>query len=166
MAIDKKFSFIRDPFRTNEFVVEIDGQNFVCDKVSGLKLGETGTVEQYDNQTNAVYKVSSGVVKWPSLTLETAFCGKQNEKNILEWWKETFNIANSGVPGSDGTYGSSSSRRNLNIIKYHFGQVAARWLVKEAWLKSVEFSELEAGSENVFKITVVLEHEGLELILS
>ena len=34
----------------------------------------------------------------------------------------------------------------------------------QAWIKSSKFSDLEAGSNNLMKQTIVLEHEGLERV--
>jgi len=34
----------------------------------------------------------------------------------------------------------------------------------KAWIKSSKFTDLEAGSNNLFKQTIVLEHEGLERV--
>ena len=44
------------------------------------------------------------------------------------------------------------------------GQEVLRFAFYEAWVKSSKFSDLEAGSTNLFKQTIELEHNGLERV--
>ena len=56
------------------------------------------------------------------------------------------------------------SRKNGMIEKRHNGEVVLTFAFYDAWVKSSKFTDLEAGSTNLFKQTIVLEHEGLERV--
>ena len=59
----------------------------------------------------------------------------------------------------------STARKDGAVVKKHFGAEVFRIAFYGAWVKSASFTDLEAGSTNPLKQTVVLEHDGLELIL-
>ena len=148
----------KEAFRTNEFVLEIDGiESPGITKVAGLSEGETGTIEQYDGGTNKVHKISSGVVKFDSLTLERNMDASPADNSFKEWFQQMFKLDGSGK-------GSSTTRKNGSIIKRQFGEEVLRFAFYGAWVKSSKFSDLEAGTENMLKQTIVLEHEGLERV--
>jgi hypothetical protein len=46
-------------------------------------------------------------------------------------------------------------------VKKHNGKLELTFTFRNAWVKSSKFTDLEAGSGNPFKQTIVLEHEGL-----
>ena len=50
------------------------------------------------------------------------------------------------------------------VVKKHNGQTVLTFAFYNAWVKSSKFSDLEAGTNNPFKQTIVLEHEGLERV--
>ncbi|RME03680.1 MAG: phage tail protein [Planctomycetota bacterium] len=149
-----------ESYRANEFYLKIDGiPSPAFTKVSGLSDGETGTIEQIDPKTNEVHKISSGVVKFEPLTLERNLDGTPEDKLLYEWFQEVFKISD-----AEKDQGSSTTRRNGSIHKLHFGKEVMAWTIREAWIKSSKYTDLEAGSENMMKLTIVLEHEGLERI--
>lgn len=125
-------------------------------RISGLSLGEFDTIEQPDAGTSHVFKVSSTKVKFPTLTVERNVDGSEDDKLFQDWFKETFNF--------EGTPRGSAVRRNGMIQKLHDGEVVMEFVFKNAWVKSIAFGDLEAGSTSLFKQTVQLEHEGLELV--
>ena len=148
----------REAYRTNEFVVEIEGiESPGISKVSGLSEGETKTIEQPDGGSNIVHKLSSGVVKFQPLTLERYLDGSKADEDFRSWFQSIFKLDGSGK-------GSSKTRRNGSVIKRHFGEEVARFTFYGAWIQSSKFSDLEAGSENLMKQTIVLEHEGMERV--
>ena len=55
-------------------------------------------------------------------------------------------------------------RRNGAIIKLENGQEVLRFVFYEGWVKSSKFADLEAGSTNLFKQTIEIEHNGLERV--
>ncbi|MFF1321252.1 phage tail protein [Streptomyces chartreusis] len=147
-----------EPYRANEFVVEIGTvESPSVSKVSGLSLGETDTIEVQEGGTNVVRKVSSGVVKFQPLTIERYVDGSQEDRNFKAFFEDMFKHGGGG--------GGSTTRRDGAVVKKHFGTEVFRITFYGAWVKSASFSDLEAGSANLLKQTVVLEHDGLEWIL-
>jgi phage tail-like protein len=146
-----------DPYRANEFSVEIGtAESPTVTKVSGLSLGETDTIEAPEGGTNIVHKVSSGVVKFQPLTIERNVDGSTDDTLFKEFFEEMFKVGGGGK--------GSSVRRDGSVVKKHFGTEVFRIAFFGAWVKSASFGDLEAGSANLLKQTVVLEHDGLELI--
>jgi phage tail-like protein len=147
-----------EPYRTNEFVLKIGTiESPTVSKVTGLSLGETEAVEVPEGGTNIVHKVSSGIVKFQPLTIERYVNGSQDDVEFKGFFDSMFKL---GQGGQDSTI-----RRDGAVVKKHFGQEVFRLAFYGAWVKSVSFSDLEAGSTTLLKQTVVLEHNGLELIL-
>lgn len=150
---------LTDPYRANEFVVEIGTEESpTVSKVSGLSLGETETIEVTEGGTNIVHKVSNGVVKFQSLTLERYVDGSPDDALFKAFFEEMFKYSQGGQ--------GSNARRDGSIVKKHFGQEVMRWAFYGAWVKSASFSDLEAGANSLLMQTVVLEPEGLEWITS
>ena len=50
------------------------------------------------------------------------------------------------------------------IEKRHNGEAILRFAFYNAWIKSSKFTDLEAGTNSLFRQTIVLEHEGLERV--
>ena len=150
---------LTDPYRANEFVVEIGTEESpTVSKVSGLSLGETETIEITEGGTNIVHKVSNGVVKFQSLTLERYVDGSKDDALFKTFFEEMFKYGQGGR--------GSNARQDGSIVKKHFGQEVMRWAFYGAWVKSASFSDLEAGANSALMQTIVLEHDGLEWIPS
>ena len=145
-------------YRSNEFVLVIDGtESPGVSKVSGLSEGEIDTIEQPDGGSGHVYKVAATKIKFESLTIERYVDGSPEDKRFKDWFQQTFKI-------NTKTNGGSSVRKNGMIIKRHQGVDVLTFAFRDAWVKSSKFSDLEAGSTNLMKQTIVLEHEGLERV--
>jgi phage tail-like protein len=150
---------LTDPYRTNEFVVEIGTvESPTVSKVSGLSMGETDTIEVPEGGTNVIHKVSSGIVKFQPLTIERYVDGSPDDALFKSFFEGMFKLGQGGK--------GSNARRDGSIVKKHFSQEVFRFAFYGAWVKSASFSDLEAGSTNLLKQTIVLEHDGLELIVS
>jgi phage tail-like protein len=148
---------LTDPYRANEFVVEIGTvESPTVSKVSGLSMGETDTLEVPEGGTNVIHKISSGVVKFQPLTIERYVDGSTDDALFKSFFEDMFKLGQGGQ--------GSNARRDGSIVKKHFGQEVFRFAFYGAWVKSAAFSDLEAGATTMFKQTIVLEHEGLELI--
>ena len=148
---------LNDPYRANEFVVEIGTtESPTVSKVSGLSLGQTETIEVPEGGTNIVHKVSNGVVKFQSLTIERYVDGSPDDKLFKAFFEQMFKWGQGGQ--------GSNARRDGAIVKKHFGKEVIRWAFYGAWVKSASFSELDAGAMTLLKQTIVLEHDGLEWI--
>ena len=74
-----------------------------------------------------------------------------------EWFAEMFLL--------NGPSRGSSIRRNGAVIKLENGQEVMRFLFFEGWVMSSKFTDLEAGSANLFKQTVVIADSGLQRVL-
>jgi phage tail-like protein len=153
----------REPYRANEFVVKIGEQESpTVSRVSGLSFGETETIEVPEGGTNVVHKVSKGEVKFQSLTIERYVDGSEDDARFGDFFKKMFN--RSGEDGTTDKGQGSLIRCDGAIVKKHFGQEVMEISFYGAWIKSMALSDLEAGSTNLLKQTVVLEHEGLEWV--
>ena len=147
-----------ETYRTNEFVLVVDGtESPGVTKVSGLSEGEIDTIEQPDGGTNHTYKIAASKIKFESLTIERYVDGSPEDQRFQDWFKQTFKL-------NSPTQGGSSVRKNGMIIKKHNGTAVLTFAFYNAWVKSSKFSDLEAGSNNPFKQTIVFEHEGLERV--
>lgn len=147
-----------EAYRTDEFVLIIEGKESPgVTRISGLSEGEFDTIEQPDGGTHHVYKIASSKVKFESLTIERNVDGSEEDTRFQDWFKETFNYQADRAPGS-------TIRKSGMIEKRHNGDVVLSFAFYEAWIKSSKFSDLEGGSNNLFKQTIVLEHEGLERV--
>jgi len=152
-----KVGDIWESYRANEFVLRIDGvASPGVTKVSGLSEGEIDTIEHPDGGTNHVYKVAATKVKFESLTIERYVDGSPEDKRFKDWFQSTFKL--------NTKPGGSSIRKNGMIEKLHNGDVVLTFAFYNAWVKSSKFTDFEAGSTNLMKQTIVLEHEGLERV--
>lgn len=148
-----------EAYRTHEFVVEVDNITSPnVTKVSGLSDGDVDAIDQPDGGSNIIHKISSGIVKFDDITLERNLDGTAADQEFLDWFQEMFNINGNGA--------GSSLRRNGSIVKMHNGDEVMRWAFSEAWVKSSKFADLEAGSSNLMKQTIVLAVERVERIIS
>jgi phage tail-like protein len=147
-----------ESYRANEFVLRIDEvESPGVTKISGLSEGEIDTIEQPDGGTNHTYKIAASKIKFEPLTIERYVDGSPQDKLFRDWFSQTFKL-------NSETQGGSSVRKNGLIIKKHNGETVLTFAFYKAWVKSSKFTDLEAGSNNPFKQTIVLEHEGLERV--
>jgi phage tail-like protein len=142
-----------ESYRTHGFAIEIEGTQCPVTKIGGLSEGSTDTIEQPDGGSPVVRKISSGVVKFDTLTIERNVDGSPFDEFFRAWFSEMFQL--------NGASGGSSVRRNGAVIKLENGQEVMRFAFVEGWVKSSKFSDLEAGTANLFKQTVEIEHNGL-----
>lgn len=147
-----------EAYRTTEFVLMIDGtESPGVTKITGLSEGEIETIEQPDGGSGRIHKIASAVIKYESLTIERNVDGSPEDKRFQEWFQQTFRL-------NQPLQGGSGIRKNGMIIKRHNGAPVLTFAFYSAWVKSSKFSDLEAGSNNLFKQTIVLEHEGIERV--
>jgi phage tail-like protein len=145
-------------YRANEFYFVIDqAMSPGVTKVTGLSEGELDTIEQPDGGSDHVYKISAAKVKFEPLTIERRVDGSAEDKRFRDWFQLTFKL---NAPRQGG----SSVRKNGTIVKRHLGEDVLTFAFYGAWVKSSKFTDLEAGSTNLFIQTIVLEHEGLERV--
>jgi phage tail-like protein len=145
-----------ESWRTHGFAVEIEGTRCPVTKVSGLSEGTTDTIEQIDGGSASARKISSGLVKFDTLTIERNMDGSTQDAFFKTWFSDMFQL--------HGASGGSSKRRNGAIIKLENGTEVLRFIFHEGWIKSSKFADMEAGSTNLFKQTIEIEHNGLERV--
>jgi phage tail-like protein len=146
-----------ESYRVNEFVLVVDATvSPGVTKISGLSEGELDTIEQPDGGTHHVYKISGTKVKYEPLTIERYVDGSPEDKRFKDWFQATFNLTDPSKPAG------SAVRKNGSVVKMHQGKEVLRFTFLNAWVKSSKFTDLEAGSTNALKQTIVLEHEGLQ----
>ena len=146
-----------ESYRTHGFAIEVDGLRCPVTKVTGLSEGTTDTIEQIEGGSASPRKISSGVVKFETLTIERNMDGSTFDRDFKTWFNEMFQLNGKGA--------GSSKRHHVAVIKLENGQEVMRFICAEAWVKSSKFADLEAGSTNLFKQTVELEHNGLERVV-
>lgn len=147
-----------ESYRTHGFVLEIEGTRCPVTKVTGLGEGMTDTIEQPDGGSPIVRKIASGVIKWDTLVIERNVDGSPNDKLFQDWFSEMFQL--------NGTSRGSAVRRNGAVIMLApNGQELLRFAFYEGWVKSSKFADLEAGSTNLFKQTIEIEHNGMERVV-
>ena len=129
-----------EAFRTNEFVVEIEGIESGIQHVTGLDEGTVDAIEQPDGGSDIKHKVSSGLIAHDDLTLERNMDGTQADEAFRTWFTEMFKL--------DGTGTGSQLRRNGSVVKLQSGKEVIRFAFEGAWIKSSKFSDLNAGSSN------------------
>ena len=153
-----KVGDIWESYRSNEFVLMIDGTvSPGVTKVTGLSEGELETIEMPDGGSPHVYKIAAAKVKFEPLTIERYVDGSPEDTRFMQWFQQTFRL-------NSTTMGGSGVRKNGMIVKKHNGTPVMTFLFVHAWVKSSKFTDLEAGSNNLMKQTIVLEHEGLERV--
>ena len=147
----------KEGYRTHGFALEIAGVRCPVTKVTGLSDGAMDVITQSDGGSTFERKIASGIVKFDDLTVERIVDGSLYDVLFQEWFAEMFLL--------NGPSRGSSVRRNGAVIKLENGQEVMRFLFFEGWVMSSKFTDLEAGSANLFKQTVVIAHSGLQRVL-
>lgn len=148
-----------ESYRSTEFALVVDGvESPGVSKISGLSEGEIETVEQPDGGSMVVHKIAGTKIKFEPLTIERYVDGSEEDTRFRTWFQSTFQL-------SALKQGGSSIRKDGMIIKRHNGEVVLTFAFYKAWVKSSKFGDLSAGGgTELFKQTLVLEHEGLERV--
>ncbi len=146
----------KESYRSHGFAVEIEGRRCPVTKVTGLHEGMVDTIDQPEGGSNIVRKIAAGVVKFDPLVIERNMDGSTDDKFFKDWFSEMFQL--------HGNSRGSSVRRSGAIIKLENGQEVLRFAFYEGFVKSSKFADLEAGSNNLFKQTIEIAHNGLERV--
>jgi phage tail-like protein len=146
----------KEAYRSHGFLVEIGGTRCPVTKVTGLNEGHTDVIEQHEGGATFVRKIAGGVVKFDNLTIERNMDGSEFDRLFRDWFRDMFQL--------NGPHGGSSVRRNGAVIKLENGQEVLRFAFYEGWVVSSKFADLESASNNLFKQTVEIAHNGLERV--
>jgi phage tail-like protein len=147
----------KEGYRTHGFALEIDGVRCPVTKVAGLSEGTMDVINQSDGGSTFERKIGSGIVKFENLTVERIVDGSPFDVLFQEWFAEMFLL--------NGVGAGSAVRRNGAVVKTENGLEVLRFLFFEAWVVSSKFTDLEAGSSNLFKQTVEIAHSGLQRVV-
>jgi phage tail-like protein len=138
----------RDPFRTFNFQLEIDGIPLgAFSEVSGLSASTDAVDYREGTDLNPSVRKLTGLTKLNNITL------KRGMTLDLSLWQWRQNIVN-GV----------QDRRNVTIIllnEQH--QQVLRWDAIDAWPTKVEMSGFKAAANEIGIESVELVHEGLQV---
>lgn len=137
-----------DPFKSYSFLVEIDGiASSLFTEVSGLDA-EAEVIEYREGgDTLTSGRKLPGRVKHSNVTLTR---GLTTSRDLWDWWTTV----------RDGAV----QRRSVAITLLDDArQPVLRWLLREAWIARIAFSELDASKNEVAVESIELAHEGLEL---
>ena len=168
-----------DPLRSFKFHVQIvGGAEIGFQKVSGLK--ESSDVVEYREGNMMVHKRKlPGLTNYEPITLTRGAAPGIVAAELFEWRAYVARYMN----GSAGTGGGLSSlgdgrpasrpvgtgfRRIVSIKVFDKGEantVAVRaWNVEKAWPSELSVSDLNAEASEVLIDSLVLQHEGLNII--
>lgn len=138
----------RDPFRSFNFQLEIDGiPRGAFSECSGLTA--EGDAVDYREGTDMQPNVRKlpGLRKYSNITLKR---GYTQDTSLWSWYQ---NIAN-GV----------SDRRNVTIILLNEErQPVLRWHAENSWINKIEGPSFKAAASEVAIESVELVHEGLTI---
>lgn len=138
----------RDPYRTFNFQLEIDGVPLgAFSEASGLTAeGDAVDYREGTDQQQNVRKLT-GLRKYTNITLKR---GYTQDKALWRWYG---NIVN-GQP----------DRRDVTIILLNEArQPVLRWHAEGAWINKIEGPSFKAAGNEVAMESVELVHEGLTL---
>jgi phage tail-like protein len=147
----------KEGYTTHGFALEIAGVRVPVTKVGGLSEGTMDVVSQPEGGATYERKIASGMVKFDNLTVERIVDGSPFDKLFQDWFNEMFVL--------EGQATASSVRRNGAVLKLKEGKEVLRFLFIEGWIVSSKFTDLEAGSTNLFKQTVEIAHSGLKRVV-
>ena len=144
-----------EAYRTHEFRVAIGATECPVTKVTGLNLGTTEAIDQYDSGSPVVRKVASGVVKFDPLVITRYVDGTPFDQFFQDWFSEMFQL--------NGPSGGSSVRRNGSIMVLRENIEEKRFTWVDGFVVSAKFADFEAGSANLWTQEVTIAHCGLSL---
>lgn len=150
-----------DPVLKFRFLVEFvatGGNNISIksgfQKVSGLKA-DIDVTEYREGGDNITKHKIPGLVKFDAITLER---GVSENKDMFNEFTKMFSY--SANPVNSPSYKFSM---RIKLLDRDGQTVIKTWNVKECWISSYEFGDLDASSNDVVIEKMVVQHEGFEL---
>jgi phage tail-like protein len=138
----------RDPYRTFNFQLEIDGVPLgAFSEASGLTAeGDAVDYREGTDQQQNVRKLT-GLRKYTNITLKR---GYTQDKALWRWYN---NIVN-GQP----------DRRDVTVVLMNEArQPVLRWHAESAWVNKIEGPSFKAAGNEIAMESVELVHEGLTI---
>jgi phage tail-like protein len=138
-----------DPYADFNFIVEIDAVTTIgFSECSGLDA-EIAVIEyrEGNEQINTVRKIP-GLVRYGPIVLKR---GLTKDRAVWNWFKQALN-------------GNVQRRAGSIILLDEARQPALRWTFREGWPSKWIGPALNARSNSVAIETLVIEHEGIDLV--
>jgi phage tail-like protein len=138
----------RDPFRSFNFQLEIDGIPLgAFSEASGLTAeGDSVDYREGTDRQNNVRKLV-GLRKYTNITLKR---GYTTDTSLWQWYTSAVN----GTP----------DRRNVTIVLMNESrQPVLRWHAENAWVNKIEGPSFKATGNEVAMESVEIVHEGLSI---
>jgi len=163
-----------DPFRSFKFRVSVAGAGPTTEigfqKVSGLK--ESSDVVEYREGNTPIHKRKlPGLTNYDPISLTR---GGTNTNFLFEWRMFVASYGSNGYnpsaydgkkTGADGMGFRSTVTIKLFDKGYTYDEAAVRqWRINLAWPSELSVSDLNAEASEVLIESLVLQHEGLEVI--
>lgn len=165
-----------DPYRAFRFEVVVAGINAQVgfQKISGLK--EASDVVEYREGNMYVHKRKlPGLTNYDPVTFTR---GATNSQLVIGWRADVAAWGGSdkydGVPPANSANGQSSAgsgfRREVTIALYDKGESGGgtggvkKWKIHQAWPSELSTSDLNAEASEVLIETMVLQHEGIQIL--
>jgi phage tail-like protein len=139
-----------DPYANFNFLVEIDGiARGGFSECSGLEVS-VGVIEYREgtDKPNTVRKLP-GLIKYSSIVLKR---GVTQDKSLWNWIKR---VVDGDVQRANGSIALLDAARNEVL----------RWNFREGWPSKWEGPALNGKSSDIAIETLVIEHEGIELVV-
>jgi len=159
-----------DPFRSFKFSVVVNGAGNAqigFQKVSGLK--ESSDVVEYREGNQPVWKMKlPGLTNYDPVTLTK---GATNNNFLFAWREGVARYGSDGGIGDGVPAGAERTgfRRTVDISLYDKGEPNTKpvrqWRLHLAWPSELSVSDLNAEGSEVLIETLVLQHEGLDIIV-
>ena len=138
----------REPFRSFNFHVEIDGVPVgTFSKVSGL-TAEGDTIDYRDDtDPRSNERKLTGLRKYTNITLKRGYA---QDQSLWNWYRNTTN-------------GQSDRRKVTITLMNEARQPVKRWHLTNAWVIKIEGPSFQASGNEVDVISVEITHEGLTI---
>ena len=138
---------IKDPFRSYNFLVEIDGLTQASfQECSGLDA-TTEPIEYREGGDNTTVRKLPGRTSYSDITLKR---GMTDSRELWDWFKQI----------RDGNV----ARKNGSIVVYDLANASevARWNFVRAWPTKWEGPSFNAAGNEIAVETLTLAHEGVD----
>lgn len=147
----------QDPYRAMKFRVSILGIGDIgFSKISGLSQ-ESDVIEYRNGNQTLTMRKYPGLIKQGEVTLERGVSSATDMFALLAWRE----AASTTIAGA-GVDGLSAYKLPVDVqVMDRTGDKSYIIHLDAAWPKSIEYSDLDAGSSEILIASLVLAHEGL-----
>ena len=154
-----------EKLKNNHFIVVIGGMDSpAIQEISGLSEGESGVISRVDAGTNIENKMSTGIVKFPELTMKRDMADDVTDDEWLVWWLEAFDLKGGSISEPEGYGKGSETRRDFLIKKRNYGVDVMLFTVYDGWISQSVFDDLTSDGDSIWQQTMTINHDGLKRV--